>query len=194
MRHHHVAALWRSDPSDLGVLAALMFAGGLRFSDIASVRGVDVRMLPNHVEVTLRVTKTTSYKCAPQTVAVVLPPPVRIALLSRAIRAHHHPLWTVSYAEFVTFLRRVDSRLSAHSARRGFVHAALDAQIDDADVMRVTRHASIDAFAAYAGRLPNRWLAQQLNASAAAMRPLQRLTATPASPTFPTPATSPFVV
>ena len=194
MEHTHVAALWRSDPSDLGLLATLMFAGGLRFSDVVGVRGHDVRMRATHVEVTLRVTKTTSYRCAPQTVAVVLPPPVRLALLRRATRAAQQPLWAVSYRDFVAFLRRIDPSLSAHSARRGFVHAALDAHVDDADVMRVTRHATIEAFAAYAGRLPNRWLTQQLTASAAAMRPLQRLTATYPTPSVPIRTTNPIVV
>lgn len=173
MTHEHVASLWRLDPSDRGLLVVTMFAGGLRFSDAVRMRGSDVTARASHVELALPVTKVTGYKCAPQTVAVDLPPAPRMALLRRAMNAGTRLLWTITYTQFVAFLRQVDQRLSAHSARRGLVHAALDANVEDASVMRLTRHTSLEAFAAYAGRLPNSWLQQQLAASAAAVRPLQ---------------------
>lgn len=173
MTHKHVTALWREDPTDMGLLVVSMFAGGLRFSDAIRIRGIDVTARPTHIELTLPVTKVTGYVCAPQTVAVCLPQAPRTALIRRAVNAGTRPLWTTTYNQYVAFLRRIDERLTAHSARRGLVHAALDANVDDAAVMRLTRHTSLEAFSAYAGRLPNSWLQQQLAASTAAVSPLQ---------------------
>jgi hypothetical protein len=172
MSHEHVTALWRTDPSDRGLLVMAMFAGGLRFSDAIRVRGIDVTVRPTHIELTLPLTKVTGYKRAPQTVALCLPQAPRLALIRRSLNAGPRPLWTTTYSQFVAFLRQVDERLTAHSARRGLVHAALDANVDDASVMRLTRHATLEAFASYAGRLPTSWLRQQLAASSAAMAPL----------------------
>lgn len=163
----HAKALWALDPTNIGLMALTCFAAGLRFSDATRIAGTDVTAHPSHIELRLRVTKTTTYQRRPQYVAVALPQAARLALIRRSASVQEAPMWTVTYPQFVRFLRRIDPSLTAHSPRRGFVHASLDAGIDDASIMRVTRHATMESFAAYAGRAPSTWVHQQLRATAA---------------------------
>jgi hypothetical protein len=148
-------------------MAAIMWAGAFRHADLEHVQPSDISAVDDDgtYDITLRVTKTTTFTGQPRVVRIVLP---------RRVRRHmHHVLRGVlqlpSYRRFLREVKRLCPMLSAHSFRRGAIQAAMDAGIPDEAVMRVSGHKALDSLATYAARLPRLWKEQMASVSRAGL-------------------------
>lgn len=167
--HDDLRRLWGSAPPDVALLAAVLWAGAFRHSDLRHVRRADVTAgTDGSFDVLIRLCKTTTRTGQPRVVSIVLPPPAARAL-EEALRSPLPWALFVPYPRFCHFVSSICPGLTAHSFRRGAVQAAMAAGVEDRAVMRLSGHASRDSLAAYAARIPATWRAQMMRASAATM-------------------------
>jgi len=163
----NVREIWKRAPSDVGLMAALMWAGAFRHADLVSLAPSDIRHVAvDEYDITLRVTKTTTFSRRPRVVRVTLPPHVS-RRLDRALTRSSLDLPT--YTRFRRELARVCPLLTAHSFRRGAVQRAMDHRVGDESVMRLTGHKTLESLSTYAARLPRTWAEQMTAASRATL-------------------------
>lgn len=159
--------LWKEAPGQVRLVASLLWAGAMRFSDLVAVRTRDVLIRDGSTaEVTLRVTKTSQRGGPPRVVVLKLPRRV-MKRLRQQLESGEGPLIAMTCAQFRNAVKRVCPHLTAHSFRRGAVQAAMDSGVEDTAVMRLTGHKSLESLTTYAGRLPMLWRREMEAASAA---------------------------
>lgn len=157
-----VLSVFALNPGVLGTVAVVQFATASRFGDLQTVEAADVVLEDDTVLITLRRTKT-ALSTGTRTVIGCLPPSTLTAV--RALLTRRLP-FQCDYRKYVALLKRARSDLTAHSLRRGAIQAALR-HTTDAKVMRLTGHQSMDAFARYAGVLPQVWKEEMVEAATA---------------------------
>jgi integrase len=163
-------ALWERAAPDVAALAAVLWAGAMRFGDVSDLTVADVTLTgPGIASLRLRRTKTTAFGGPPRTVSLCLPICVFRELERLVQRPPGSHLFNIPYARFLRDVRAVCPHLTAHSFRRGAVRAAMERGVSDAAVMRLTGHASLTSLAVYADCLPRTWRAEMLQASAATL-------------------------
>lgn len=142
-----------------GLVAALLWAAAARFSDVARLFASDVQVGTEWTRIRYRITKT-SQRGAVRVVEVRLAPEVAAALRQwRRRRAEEGPsaqLFTLGLRGFNAWLARVTPGLTSRSLRRGAVQAALDAGVDERDVVRLTGHTRVATLLTYADRVGRR--------------------------------------
>lgn len=158
--------LFVAQPFEMGLLAMCLFCSASRFGDLVGILASDVRCTDGFVNISLHREKTATYSIHRRDLHFQLPP-TPMMTLRRVLRQRppSAPLWTCTYPQFLAFVKQTHPRLSAHSFRRGAIQAALSNSASDADVMRLSGHKTLEAFAAYAGQLPNTWKEQMARAS-----------------------------
>jgi integrase len=164
---HDMRSIWRAAPADVRLMAALLWAGAFRHSDVVSLTPAAFRQVTDtEYDITLRVTKTTTYSGRPRVVRVALPPRVSRRLHQALQR---RPFVLPTYSRFRREIGRICPHLTAHSFRRGAVQTAMDNGVSDDAVMRLTGHKSLESLSTYAARLPRTWAEQMTTASRACL-------------------------
>ena len=157
-----VRALWRAGQGRAeqhGLIAALLWAAAARFSDVTRLWVGDLVIGAEWVRIRYRITKT-SQRGVVRVVEVRPAPEVTAALRRwqerRAQLGATAPLFTLHLSGFNAWLARVSPGLTSRSLRRGAVQAALDAGVDERDVVRLTGHTRVATLLAYADRIGRR--------------------------------------
>ena len=155
-----VLRAYSMDPDGLGAVAVVQYATATRFGDLQGVVSADATIDGNIITISLRRTKTT---LTSGTRAVLVRLPSHTVATVRALLEREQP-FKCEYGAYLGLLRRVHKGLSAHSLRRGAIQQAMRSA-QDAQVMRLTGHRSLETLARYAGVLPQTWKLEMIAAA-----------------------------